>query len=60
MRPKRLSAARSVFLQPEQPFISGIENALPKVNPLSFARESLTQPGRESWMIGSDWGDEDT
>src|SRR5713226_979078 len=25
-------------------------SAFPQVNPLSFARESLTQPGRESWM----------
>ena len=38
MHPKRLSAARSVFLQPEQLFVYGIENALPRGNPLSFAR----------------------
>jgi hypothetical protein len=30
MHPKRLWAARSVYLQPEQPFIYGIENALPR------------------------------
>jgi hypothetical protein len=35
---EKLSAARSVFLQPKQPFIYGIENALPRDNPESFAR----------------------
>ena len=30
MHPKRLSAARSVFLQPGQPIVYGIENALPR------------------------------
>jgi hypothetical protein len=41
MHPKRLLAARSVYLQPEQPFIYGIENALPKVKPESCLWSAL-------------------